>query len=349
MPSQLLIAADERGGVALLGLGALPNDGAAWYDQVLGLGARASLSRDAGAAFEAILRAQKERTGEGLCPAVGDALARIDEDDDAELPALRADLAALLEEAVAAECTAAWHRQGSSDALHELTSNAPAILRVGLAENLLVSPLASSTRRLALVRAREDEAKTRAARVTVAKGAFAAAHGVAVDGLAFPDEALRRLEARIDDEARALDAAIGDMPAKSDAMRELLDDLASAMRHHARATVGLLCGDLQRASSEAAKVAAYLGGRCQDQALAVMPRELDPTAPVAPLRRMLAPLGDAYVGDAFDAIDYPRFLGPESERPFAGAIADTFWRAVTKALGVPSADDRAAASSAPSR
>jgi hypothetical protein len=64
---------------------------------------------------------------------------------------------------------------------------------------------------------------------------------------------------------------------------------------------------------------------------------------------MLAPLGDAYVGDAFDAIDYPRFLGPESERPFAGAIADTFWRAVTNALGAPSADDRAASAGEGSR
>jgi hypothetical protein len=340
MPSRLMVAADERGGVALLGLGALPLDRPTPYDQVLGLGARAALPREAGVAFEAILRAQKERTGEPLCVAVGDALAALDEADDSpELPALRADLVEVLEEAVDEECRAAWHRQGASDALHELTSNARAILRVGLAECLLVSPLASSARRLALVRAREDEAKARPARVERARVAFAAEHRAPLEGLTFPEAALRALDARVDDEARALDAAIGDAPATSDALRELLDSLSIAMRHHALAAVGVACGDVLRASAEAAKAAAYLDGRCKDEALAAMPRDLDPMKPVEPLRRMLAPLGGAYVGQAFDAIDYPPFLGPESERAFVEAVADTFWRAVAKAIGGPTAED----------
>jgi hypothetical protein len=326
LSGDLDVAYDERDGTILLGFRVVFADGPEPIDRVLGLGTWASLTPEARAAMESLREAQRARTGQARCADVSQALARIDEDDTREVRALEDDLRAVLRKATAAACFAAWHRDAGSLDLHELVSEEPSLVRVELAECMLLSPLSAATKRWTLVRARELEELRRRETITEARAAFSVEHMIGAEGLA--DPALDLLDRVVDAQARIIHEALADAPARSSAFHALLEALAEALRHHARAEVARSVGAIGEASASAAKADRILRDRLKDLALDALMHDLDSRTAGADLERAIAPLADAYLEEAFEDFDDPPFEALNVVDAFGHTVARGFWNRV---------------------
>lgn len=327
LTANLEVAYDERDGEVLLGFRLVLPEGPQPIDRVFGLGTRSAMSAEARVAIEAMAGAQRARFGHERCMAVSEALARFDEQDGSEVAALHENLRSVLRKATAAACFAAWHRmEGSSVDLHELVSAAPALVRVELAECMLLNPLSAATKRWTLACARELEELRRRETITEARAAFSVEHEVGAEWLA--DPALDLLDRVVDAQARIIDKALENAPARSSAFHALLEALAEALRHHTRAEVAREVGAIGEASASAAKADRILLERFTDLVLDALMQELDPRTAGADLEQAIAPLADAYLEEALDDLDDPPFATSEVEEAFGHAIARGFWNRV---------------------